>query len=334
VLSPHTLAAAAQHATEGPLLEALGVACGTWLPTVGDKGRFHELAEAYQLPMPSTLLATGQVAVRQAAAHFAGPVVLKAVDGTSGKGVFFAADHSALEAVVQQLPEGQPVAVQQYIEGATAAVTFLAIKGQLKAWMATSKSLALSAGKGPTVAGYFLDDPAIGALCQQVVECSGLTGLTGFDFMYTNDRQIYMIDPHFGRCTSLAHLGLRCGVDFGAAVSEALRGDMTLRAPANCEQKFVKHPEWITLCAQGRLRELWRFAPHLGPSYFFSQRQDRLLAIRVGVQSAFSALRCWLGHCAKASVAKPVWPTSPQACLCVRAGACCKTKQASSEGPT
>lgn len=265
--------------------------------TVGRKDLFQAFAERHGIPTPKTAVVDNPMMALNVAREYGLPVVIKGGAGSSGNTVHINRTQDQLTSCLQAMPADEPVLVQQYIEGMTAAATFLADRGRLKCWIATTKRVALSKGKGPTVAGELLHDPRIGEVCRLVAAAGCIHGITGFDFMQDASGAIHAIDPHFGRLTTLTHFGPMSGVDFGRALSECLQGDVELISPSPSRYRFVKYPEFLIHLYEGGLLQLIREAPpwRRDVRYFFAQPGEWRLATVLGLLTCWSLFRCFLG---------------------------------------
>jgi hypothetical protein len=228
--------------------------------TVGRKDLFQEFIERHQIPCPRTIRAGSREEARKAAGETGIPLVLKGREGSSGNSVQIVREASQLEPALRHYKEDEVILVQEFIEGVTAAATFFSWNGQLRAWIATSKHIALSNGKGPTVVADFIDNPKVGRICERLSKLGAIHGITGFDFMQDAQGEVYVIDPHFGRMTTLAHLGPLCGVEFGRALREAIDGEETEWTPRASNIRAVKFPEFLILVYEGGLLNLLREA--------------------------------------------------------------------------
>lgn len=137
---------------------------------------------------------------------------------------------------------------------------FLADQGRLLAWIGIKKNVCLNRGYGPTVFGSGDDSPDMEELCRRVAAASGVTGLTGFDFVRNAANVPLLIDSHLGRMSPMQHFDRLYGVDFPAALRAHLDGrDCRAMGPVP-GPAFIKFPEVLQLAMQGDLGKLLKAA--------------------------------------------------------------------------
>lgn len=277
-----------------------------WLPfpigselvdCIGSKVGFQRFMERHGLATPKFLVAAGFASLREAVAGMGFPCVIKTTQSTSGHGVYLLKDAAEFESALEKLPHEGEYVVQEFIEGQTAAVTFLSFKGVLKSYLVATKSIALDGGKGPSIAARILDHEEAGSICREIARLGNLTGITGLDIMIDARGRAYGIDPHFGRMTTHIHFGQYGGIHFGHLLRECLEGDLSEKPPAKGGHALVKYPECISLAFQGGLPRLLREFPPFkkGTHYLICQPGETPLAFIQGLLAILSNLRCIAG---------------------------------------
>lgn len=172
---------------------------------------------------------------------------------------------------------------------------FLADHGRVLAWIGIKKIVCLNRGYGPTVLGGGDDSPDVGELCRRVAGASGVTGLTGFDFVRNAGNEPLLIDSHLGRMSPMQHFDRIYGVDFASALLASLNGRFPqVQAPAP-GPGFVKFPEAVQLVMQGGLGRLLK-AVNLPMSMPLFPPGDPLTGLRSAANVLFSQARVNFGR--------------------------------------
>lgn len=233
-----------------PLAEGSSIAA-----TVGSKRLFHEWCLIRGLPVPETHISE---TLNEAAAiqrQLVGKWLLKGDTGSGGLCVIRGpldwnskiAHCLQSESWLVQRDEGRDVG----------SGIFLADHGRLLAWMGIKKVVCLNKGLGPTVLGRGDTSPDVGELCRRVAAASGVTGMTGFDFVRNAERGPLLIDSHLGRMSPMQHFDRLYGVDFASSLrSWLLEGNSCEAAPPQEGPSFIKFPELLQLIVQGGLISL------------------------------------------------------------------------------
>lgn len=218
--------------------------------TVGSKRLFHEWCVINGLPVPETHICDTLDEAAGIQRQLAGNWLLKGDAGSGGQCVIRGprdwnsklAPCLQTESWLVQRDEGRDVG----------SGIFLADHGRLLAWMGIKKIVCLSKGFGPTVLGQGDASPDLGELCRRVAAASGVTGLTGFDFVRNAERGPLLIDSHLGRMSPMQHFDRLYGVDFASALKEWLLEGRSCEAPPPREgPSFIKFPELLQLVVQG-----------------------------------------------------------------------------------
>ena len=245
-----------------------------WLPfkrddalrdTVGHKEQFYVWCARHGLPVPDTVMLNSPQDAVTALAAMGGPCMIKGDRGAGGVAVFPVQTPADVKALEEQLHATNRWMIQRREPGRTGCCVFFAGKGRLLAWFGVRQVLAFFGGLGTMVVGAADLDPQLRELCARVAAASGITGLTAFDYVEGADGTLKLIDSHLGRTVSMNHLGLYCGVDFGAVIGRWLAGEtMECVEPeirGGGELIFVKFPECIISLRDTKLRPfnyVWR----------------------------------------------------------------------------
>jgi hypothetical protein len=216
--------------------------------TIGSKGRFYDWCLRNQLPAPETHVCASFQEALAAKQGLPGSWFLKGDSGSGGLSVhrchrdWKPPDTAPPGRWLVQRDEGTQIG----------SGIFLADHGRLVCWMGIRKVVCLNAGLGPTVLGRGDPGEDVGELCRRVALASGVTGLTGFDFVRTADCGLLLIDSHLGRMSPMQHFDRLYRVDFAARLRECLLGrSARAAAPPQPGPAFIKFPEVLQLLLQG-----------------------------------------------------------------------------------
>ena len=262
--------------------------------TVGSKKAFHEWCLANGLPVPETHISATldeAVAIQR---QLAGNWLLKGDTGSGGQCIIRCtrdwdskvAPCLASEAWLVQRDEGRDVG----------SGIFLADRGRLLAWMGIKKVVCLNNGLGPTVLGRGDASPDVGELCRRVAAASGVTGMTGFDFVRNAERGPLLIDSHLGRMSPMQHFDQLYSVDFASALREWIVEGSLREAPSpQGGPSFVKFPELLQLVVQGGLGSILK-AADFRASMPMSPAGDPFTGCRSACTTVISQARVNLGR--------------------------------------
>lgn len=261
--------------------------------TVCSKIGFHNWCLRNELPVPETHVCSSfqeAVAIRR---QLEGDWFLKGDTGSGGLTVLRFAPGSPPPGIPD---EGCAAWLLQRDEGRNVGEgVFLADRGHLLSWFGIKKIVCLNAGLGPTVMGQADTGTDVGELCRRVASASGVTGLTGVDFVRTRDRGLLLIDSHLGRMSPMQHFDRLYHVDFAASLRGHLEGNPAdVPVPVN-GPAFVKFPEFLQLLMQGGLGNLLKKTsfPLKMP---LSPPGDPLIGIRSALAVTTSQTRVTLGR--------------------------------------
>jgi hypothetical protein len=174
---------------------------------------------------------------------------------------------------------------------------FLADRGRLIAWMGIRKIVCLDQGFGPTVFGRGDAAADVGELCARVASASGVTGLTGFDFVRGAARRPLLIDSHLGRMSPMQHFDRLYGVDFAASLRAWILGESRSEpAPLDGGPSFIKFPEVLQLAVQGGLGRLLKEEGWPAASMPMSPPGDPFTGCRSACSTVISQARVNIGR--------------------------------------
>ncbi|MDX2080517.1 MAG: hypothetical protein SFU53_07010 [Terrimicrobiaceae bacterium] len=255
--------------------------------TVGNKAAFHEWCLAHSLPVPETHAVEDFESALAFSRTRSGPWLLKGNRGFGGQRVL-------APPFDPPAPEAQAGVwlVQRDHGRRVGSGLFASLQGRLAAWMGIQKNVCLRNGFGPTVTGESYSPPAVGELCAAVAAAGGISGITGFDFVLTDDERPLIIDSHLGRMSPLQHFDRACGVDLGAALGAALRNEQQPVPKPSTGREFIKFPECLQLAFEGRIA---RTTPGRSVYMPLFPENDLPLGVTSTVHLVMSEVRVWLG---------------------------------------
>ncbi len=225
--------------------------------TVGSKMGFYDWCLEHGLPVPETHRCSGFAEACTLLERLPGDWLLKADRGSGGLNVM----RCPSELGAKPVPDALSSWLVQRDEGNdVGSGIFLADRGRLLSWMGIKKIVCLNRGYGPTVLGCGDTSEAVGELCRRVAEASGVTGLTGFDFVRSPERGLGLIDSHLGRMSPMQHFDRLYSVDFAAALRGHLDGRKCEVSIPQHGPAFIKFPEVLQLALQGGLGKLLKEA--------------------------------------------------------------------------
>ncbi|MFZ4776446.1 MAG: hypothetical protein ACOYM3_13825, partial [Terrimicrobiaceae bacterium] len=224
--------------------------------TVGSKTGFYDWCQQHGLPFPETRKCSSFREACTLVEELPGDWLLKADSGSGGLNVMRCPSELAAAAIPDQ--ESLSSWLIQRDEGPdVGSGIFLADRGRLLSWMGIKKIVCLNKGYGPTVLGCGDVSDEVGDLCERVAAASGVSGLTGFDFVRSPERGLGLIDSHLGRMSPMQHFDRLYQVDFAAALRGHLDGKVCAVIAPQHGPAFIKFPEVLQLAMQGGLGKLW-----------------------------------------------------------------------------
>lgn len=258
---------------------------------IRSKKAFHEWCRRRGLPCPETHFCSSFQEACELRSRLCGSWLIKADAGSGGQNVMRHPSEVDPEDVLES-----GIWLVQRDEGVrVGSGIFLADHGRVLAWIGIKKIVCLNRGYGPTVLGCGDDSPDVGDLCERVAEASGVSGLTGFDFVRNDRNEPLLIDSHLGRMSPMQHFDRDYGVDFSSALLASLKGEKSpVQKPAP-GPGFVKFPEAVQLVMQGSLVRLVK-AVDLPMSMPLFPPQDPLTGLRSVWNILFSQARVNIGR--------------------------------------
>ena len=262
--------------------------------TVGSKIAFHEWCLKNGLPVPESHICASLDEAAAARRELPGDWLLKGDSGSGGQCVLrFSPDRKS---IIAPDPGCGAWFVQRDEGRNVGSGIFLADHGRLLAWMGIKKVVCLNKGLGPTVFGRGDASADLGELCGRVAAASGVTGLTGFDFVRNPAQGPLLIDSHLGRMSPMQHFDRLCGVDFASAIRAWLHGESRREsAPLQGDQSFVKFPEVLQLVVQGGIGNLLKEVDFRA-SMPMSPPGDALTGFRSALSTVISQARVNIGR--------------------------------------
>jgi len=254
--------------------------------TVGSKKRFHEWCLRRGLPVPETHLCGSLQEARNLRKRLSGQWLLKGDMGSGGQSV----TRDAFKNGFSPQQEAGHWLVQREETGGVGSGIFLADRGRVLGWIGIRKMVCLDRGMGPTVLGCGDVGPDVGELCRSVASASGISGLTGFDFVRNSAGELLLIDSHLGRMSPMNHFDRLYRMDFAAVIRDWLEGRASEPVDPGPGPGFIKFPEMLQLAMQGDLGGLVKKAgfPWKMPLY---PPGDPAIGIRCGCGVLISQAR-------------------------------------------
>lgn len=276
--------------------------------TIRSKMAFHEWCRRHGLPFPETRFCSSFQEACELRSRLPGSWLIKADAGSGGQNVM----RHPSEVDPEDVLEFGAWLVQRDEGDRVGSGIFLADQGRILAWIGIKKIVCLNRGYGPTVLGGGDDSPDVGELCRRVAGASGVTGLTGFDFVKNAGNELLLIDSHLGRMSPMQHFDRIYGVDFSSALSASLNGESPpVQAPVH-GQGFVKFPEAVQLVMQGGWGRLVK-AVDLPMSMPLFPSCDPLTGLRSVCNILFSQARVNFGRFRRVSSRRIRSSSSPRA---------------------
>ncbi len=225
-----------------------------------DKVRFHAWARRGGIPVPESIVAGSAEQIRAAAARLGYPVVLKEAHGSGGRNVFVLSgpdrlDGALAELGLARLEDDNPFVVQVHLPGRVGSTVIVAREGRVFAVFSVENVLRLDRGLGPAAICRVTDSPALRDLARAFAEAGRLSGLTGFDWVETEDGNPVVIDCHLGRALPTGVLAHYAGIDLGRALHASLTDGEPEPPARETGQTIWVMPQLVVAVFQGRLFE-------------------------------------------------------------------------------
>lgn len=273
---------------------------------IHSKKAFLEWCRRRGLPFPETHFCSSFQEACELRSRLPGSWLIKADDGSGGLNVM----RHPSEVDVEDVLESGTWLVQRDEGNCVGSGIFLADHGRILAWIGIKKIVCLNRGYGPTVLGGGDDSPDVGNLCRQVAEASGVSGLTGFDFVRNERHEPLLIDSHLGRMSPMQHFDRVYGVDFSSAILASLDGKFPPVQTPSPGPVFVKFPEAVQLTVQGGLGRLMKAVAFPMSVPLFPPR-DPLTGFRSVWNILFSQARVNIGRFRRVRRRRPGSPSVP-----------------------
>jgi len=273
---------------------------------VRSKMAFHEWCQRRGLPFPETRFCSSFQEACELRSRLTGAWLIKADAGSGGMNVM----RDPSEVDPGDVLESGIWLVQRDEGNRVGSGIFLADHGRVLAWIGIKKIVCLNRGYGPTVLGGGDDSPDVGDLCRRVAEASGVTGLTGFDFVRGAGGDPLLIDSHLGRMSPMQHFDRLYGVDFSSALLSNMNGSSPPVQTPVSGPGFVKFPEAVQLVMQGGFAGLLKALDRPMCMPLFPSR-DPLTGFRTIRKILFSQARVNFGRFRRACSRRVRFPWGP-----------------------
>lgn len=188
--------------------------------TAGDKWECHRLFEKGGLPVPETVRACVETAVKSAI-KMGFPLVIKPVDRAGCEGVNLVSDSGSLEAVIRHNPVYMDgLLLQRFIAGEHISISML-VSGHDVAFLSLNRQfirtgIPFEYEGGEVMAPSLIDDDTRDIVCRAINMIPGLKGYVGMDLVMT-DRGCSIIEINPRLTTS--YVGLRRAININLAGS-------------------------------------------------------------------------------------------------------------------
>lgn len=261
-----------------------------------DKMAFYDWCEAHHIPVPASKFITDASDVDHFTEKYGYPFVMKSCAGSGGDGFRVIQNNMEAYGAIEDMGSGSDrLLLQEYLTGRPGSVVMVAYKGVIGGWFAAEKTVSLLNGIGPTAIAKFEYDSRLGEIARAVALASGVTGITGFDYMRRVDGSFVVIDPHFGRCTPPGYLAPLVHIDFGAAMARLMSNEaVPIQNPEGTDQRVILFPQVIELLSQTGLTPLlqqWR----LGAKIYWGPAREWRLSLAVTVHYVINLIKVLLG---------------------------------------
>lgn len=175
---------------------------GETLRQLNDKGRFSELMEQLEIPIPRT---SRLEAMDDDCQGWSYPVVIKPTSGGHSQGVKVLSSPEEYLSYQAAMDPRHRFILQEYIEGFDLVFGFIAELGVLRAWTLHRK------GSGKV---HFIADEGIFVMAQKIIGATGYHGVGNLDLRWDQRRQRFLIiecNPRFWGSVGISRY---FGVDF------------------------------------------------------------------------------------------------------------------------
>lgn len=260
------------------------------------KARFMEEAQSRGLPIPPSRLAASREALVEAAEALGYPVIVKPVQGSSGRGVFVARSADEMRESARAAVAGAFV-VQRFVTGQVGGTLALFDHGAPRAWLSSYKLRVNPAPYGPSSARKRVHLPDSREVLAGFGRMLGVHGIVSFDWILPEGGGQAMILECNGRPVAWLNMVREVGLDLPGAIREMRAGaPASIAAPETPGEEVALFPQdAVRAIAESDWKRLarWVFAPP-GPLPWDEPRlfaaHLRFLAVRL-VKKAFPSIR-------------------------------------------
>jgi hypothetical protein len=219
------------------------------LQSLYDKAAFTELGQLENWPLPdSKVFKNSQEAIEYGARAMKYPFVLKGAYGAGGWRVQIFKSDDDLQSVKSIFEKGGRCILQRYINGEVGCLEALYYRGQLLAFIASTKYRKRNGETSQSASRRLFSHPQLQVIAQQIGHSLGCTGFFGFDFVHEKQSdEIYVLELH-GRAASGYHLGKRVGVDFAKVFSDFRDGseDCVTMDQSRSGELYSLYPQYFS----------------------------------------------------------------------------------------
>lgn len=260
------------------------------------KARFMEEAQSRGLPIPPSRTAASRKELGEAAAALGFPVIVKPVQGSSGKGIFVARSADELIESARSEHEGSYL-VQRFVTGRVGSTLVLFDRGVPRAWLASFKLRCHPAPYGPSTARQRVHLPESREVLAGFGRMLGIHGLAAFDWILPDEGGQALVLECNGRPFSWLHMVGAVGLDLPGAIRAMRAGEPArIAVPETTGEVIALFPQDpLRAIAESDWKRLvqWLYAPP-GPLPWDEPRlfaaHLRFLAVRL-VKKTLSAIR-------------------------------------------
>ncbi len=258
------------------------------------KARFMEEAGRRGLPIPPSVTAASRDALGEAAEKIGFPVIIKPIQGSSGRGIFSAHSAGELRESARSAEEGAYL-VQRLISGQVGGTVALFDHGTPRAWLSSYKCRVFPEPYGPSSARQRIYRSEAQEVLAGFGQMLGIHGIVSFDWIRPDDGGQALILECNGRPVSWLHMIAKVGLDLSGAIREMrLSEPPRISAPKTAGDEIAIFPQdAIRAIAQSDWKRLasWLYFPP-GPLPWSEPRlfasYIRLLAVRLAKKEFFA----------------------------------------------
>jgi hypothetical protein len=225
-----------------------------------------------RLPVPQFSLCQTSAEARTAAEKFSYPLMLKLPYGLAGSAGHCVHDDDALMRKAEEVAQGQPFLVQEFIPGAVGASPVLFDHGRPVCWFSYFMLQPWPTPFAAASAIEITDHPDVEALLEGVGALTGFHGLGALDWVHDPRTDRLLLIEFNARPTPALAFGPYAGVNFSSALRDWLAGSCAVhrpQAPTGQKRTHFLFPQSLYYAIDHRavapLLALWRDAPWHDP---------------------------------------------------------------------